>query len=64
MLYIIYSELESLIKKVDGSANNTEELGEHIPCEYSMSTIWAFDDIENKHSLFHCKDCMKKFVVP
>ena len=26
-----------------------------------MSTIWAFDHIENKHSLYHGKDCMKKF---
>ena len=26
-----------------------------------MSIIWAFDHIENKHSLHHGKDCMKKF---
>ena len=25
-----------------------------------MSTIWAFDRIENKHILFHGRDCMKK----
>ena len=25
-----------------------------------MSTIWAFDDIENKHTLYRGKDCMKK----
>ena len=24
------------------------------------STIWAFDHIENKHTLYHGKDCMKK----
>ena len=29
----------------------TIKIGEHFPCGYSMSTIWAFDDIENKHSL-------------
>ena len=28
-----------------------------------MSTIWAFDHIGNKHSLYHGKDCMKKFCV-
>ena len=26
-----------------------------------MSTIWAFDHIENKHALFCRKGCMKKF---
>ena len=26
-----------------------------------MSTMWAFDNIENKYSLYHGKDCMKKF---
>ena len=35
--------------------------GKHIPLGYSMSTIWAFDDIENKHSLYRGKICMKKF---
>ena len=25
-----------------------------------MSTIWAFDQIENKISLYHGEDCMKK----
>ena len=36
-------------------------LGEHIPCEYSMLTIWVFDHIENKHTLYCGKDCMTKF---
>ena len=26
-----------------------------------MSTIWAFDHIENKHTLYCGEDCMKKF---
>ena len=28
-----------------------------------MSTIWAFDSIKNKHSLYHGKECMKKFCI-
>ena len=32
---------------------------EHVPCGYSMSIIWAFDHIENKHSLYHWENCMK-----
>ena len=26
-----------------------------------MSAIWAFDHIENKHTIHHGEDCMKKF---
>ena len=61
---IIYADLESLIKKTDGFANNPEKssttkTGEHIPCGNSISTIWAFE--ENKHSLCRIKNCMKNF---
>ena len=65
MPYIIYADLESLIEKIDGCANipeksSTTKLGEYIPCEYSMSTIWVFSNIENKHILHRGEDCMKK----
>ena len=51
--YIIYTDIESLIKKIDECANNPENssatnIGEHIPSGYSMSTIWAFDNIETR----------------
>ena len=50
MPYIIYAGVESLIKKIDGCANNPEnssttKTGEHIPGGYSMSTIQGFDHI-------------------
>ena len=66
MLCIIYADIESLIKKIDVWANNTENSsttknGEHISCRHSVSTIWAFDCIENKHTLYRGQDCMKKF---
>ena len=66
MPYIIYVDIESLIKKLDGCANNpanssSAKIGDHIPCGYSMSTIWAFDHIENKHTLYRGENCMKKF---
>ena len=32
---------------------------ENPPSGYSMSTIWGFDYIENKHTLYRGKDCMK-----
>ena len=42
--YIIYADLESLIKKIDGCENNPEnssatKIGEHIPCGYSISKV-------------------------
>ena len=48
---IIYADMEFLIKKIDGCADNPEnssatKVGEHIPCGYSMSTIWAFNNVE------------------
>ena len=51
--YIIYADLESLIKKLDVCKSNPEKssatkVGEKIPFGYSMSTMWIFDDIENK----------------
>ena len=57
MSYIIYADAESLIKKIDGCANNPEnssttEICVHIPCGYSMSRICAFDRIENKRTLY------------
>ena len=41
---IIYADIESLIRKIDGCENNPEnssttKIVEHIPCGYSMSTI-------------------------
>ena len=66
MLYIIYTNIESLIKKIERSANNLEKtsttkVGKHIPGGYSMPTIWALDHIENTHSLYCREDGMKKF---
>ena len=44
MPYIIYADIESLYRKLDVCASDPEnssttEIGKHIPCGYSMSTI-------------------------
>ena len=66
MSYIIYADIKSLIKKINRCGNSPEnssitKIGEYIPCGYSVLTIWAFNQIENKHTLYCRKDCMKKF---
>ena len=57
---IIYADIFNYKIDIDGCANNPEnfsttKIGEHILCGYSVSTIWAFDHIENKHTLYHGK---------
>ena len=64
MPYIIYADIESFIRKIDGCANSPEnssttKIGQHIPCRYSMLTILALDHTENRHTLYRGKDCMK-----
>ena len=66
MPYNNYSDMESLIKKIDECAHNPEnssttKIGEHISCAYSMSIIWAFDQIKNKYTLCRGKDWIKRF---
>ena len=65
MLYVIYADIESLIKKIDNYKNNPEKssttkIRKHILWGYSMWTIWIFDHIENKYSLYCRETCMKK----
>ena len=52
MPYTIYGDIEN---------SSATEIGEHVPCGYSMSAIWAFDHIENKHTLNRGEDCMQIF---
>ena len=56
-LSIIYIGLESLIQKVGGCKNNSENLfsrkvSKHISCGYSMSTIWTFDGVEKNRDVY------------
>ena len=68
MSYIIYADIESLIKKINACPSNPEnsstlKIGEHIRYGYSMSAIFAFHNTRNKHTLYLREDCMKKFGI-
>ena len=39
-------------------------LGEDIPSRYSVSMIWTFDYMENKHNTYREEDCTKTFCIP
>ena len=62
---IIYADFECIIEKIDGCKNNPEnssttKVSEHIPSDFSISTISSFKSIENKYGVDRGKDCMKK----
>ena len=64
--FIIYADLECRIEKIDGCKNNPEKLSttkvrKHISSGFSMSTIFSFRSIENKHDVYRGKDSMKRF---
>ena len=49
-----------------GRANSPEnssptKIDEHIPFGYSIASIWAFSNIQNRHSFYLGKDFMKRF---
>ena len=55
-----------MIIKTNACTNNSEKsstikIGEYNPCRYSISTIWAFDNMVDKHSIYRGEHCMKKF---
>ena len=64
--FIIYAHLECIIEKIDGCKDNPEnsfpaKVTKHTPSGFSMSTIFSFRSIENKHDVYRGKDSMKRF---
>ena len=64
MPYIIYADIEFLIKKIDGCASNPEnvsttKIGKRTSCRYSISTILAYNHIEKKHIILLKRLCEK-----
>ena len=41
--------------------SSATKVGEHIPSRFSMSTIFSFKSIDNKHDKCRGKDFMKRF---
>ena len=62
--FIIYTDLECLLKKIDTCYNNpdlpsTTKINQHIPSGYSIYTNCSFDKSNNKLSYYRGEDCMK-----
>ena len=64
--FIIYADLECILKKIDTCQNNpdlssTTKINQHIPSGYSIYTSCSFDKSNNKLSYYRGEDCMRRF---
>ena len=64
--FIIYADLECILKKEQSCQNNpensyTERKAKHKPSGYSESLICLFDATKNRHNFYRGKDCIEKF---
>ena len=64
--FIIYADLECLLKKINTCQNNpeksyTEKKAKHKPSGYSLFMCWSFDKSKNERKYYRGKDCMKMF---
>ena len=55
--FIIYADIKCIIEKIDGYKNNSEnssskKVSAHIPSCFSISIIFSFRCIENKHDVY------------
>ena len=64
--FIIYTDLECLLEKINTCCNNpdlssTTKINRHVPPSYSIYTHCSFDKSKNKLSYYRGEDCMKRF---
>ena len=64
--FVIYADLECILKKISTCYNNpdlssTTKINQHIPPGCSIYTSCSFDKSNNKLSYYRGEDCMKRF---
>ena len=64
--FIIYADLECLLKKEQSCQNSpknsyTQRRAKHKPSGYSLSLICSFDETKNRHKFYRRKDCIETF---
>ena len=64
--FLIYADLECILKEIDACQNNpdlssTTKINQHIPSGYSIYTTCSFDKYNNKLSYYRGQDCMRRF---
>ena len=51
------------LERIDNYYFNSKNRWDYSNSGYCVSTILAFDNIENKHSLYRGEDCMKNCCI-
>ena len=64
--FVIHTNLECLLEKIDSCQNDpekssTEKKAEHMPSGYSWITCCSFDESKNEQGYYRGKDCMEMF---
>ena len=64
--FVIYADLERILKKISTCYNNpdlssTTKISQHVLSGYSIFTNCTFDKSHNKLSCYRGEDCMKRF---
>ena len=64
--FVVYADLECLLKKINACQNNpekpyTEKKATHRPSGYSLTTCCSFDKSLNEQKYYRGEDCMKIF---
>ena len=66
--FIIYTDLECLLEKMNTCHNNpekssTNKINKHTPSGYSLFTHCSFDTTKNSLDYYRGKNCMKTFCL-
>ena len=64
--FIIYEDLECLLKKEQPRQKNaensyTDKKANHKPSDYSLSFIYSFDETKSRRKFYRRKDCIENF---
>ena len=63
---IKYDDFECLLFKMNSCEKNTnmsytEKKNQHVPCGYSLTTCYSYDQSLNKSPYYRSPDCVEKF---
>ena len=66
--FIIYADLECLLRKMNTCHNNPEKssktkINKHTPSGYSLFTNCSFDTTKNELDYYRVKNCIKNFCL-
>ena len=65
--FVIYADLECLLKKmstciINPNESSTTKINKHIPSSYSIFTSCSFDGSKNKLNYYRGKDCFENVL--